>query len=401
MTSRELNQTATRLDMHTRTLNQQSRQLNTTSRALHMEARQLHTEPRQLHMQSRLLQTQASNASTRTRWCTDVETITVVTFNMNCGQCHQNKMPTAVVTRDTRMQNPLTLPQNPRLPVALNLPRVPPPNVVGPALPRLPNMLPGPRRPVLVPEMWAQPPQMPNVLPPRQRPGLFDPLAPRPGPVVLSEPLLPGDMWPLLREPVGKPSDRPRVATRKELKDFALTPDRARPSEKPKLLESVVDAQAPAKKPALVEGITSADTSRPLPDEVLQAPSLPETVADHGYRRGLPGDHSLTDPSAEAIPTEPLLPARPLLTDADLLAPDLPGLPISVLLLPDMIDTPSAIEDLDQAPGLPEFTPRDPDPIARSGQGGAARPQAPRVAAENPLGAPSLPSLPPSVLGPG
>jgi hypothetical protein len=401
MTSRELNTTATRLDMHARTLNQQSRQLNTTARAIHMESRQLHTEPRQLHMQSRMLQDQARSLSTKTRWCTDVETITVVTFNMNCGQCHQNQrpMPTQVATQDLRMRNPLNLPQNPRPPVALNLPRLPQPNPFNVPQPKLPNLLPNPKRPVLMPEMWAQPRQaLPGALPPRPRPGLSDSVGPLPGPIVLSEPVLPGGMWPLLREPLSNPSDRPRVATRKELKDYAVTPDRARP----KTLEPVVAAQAPApKKPALVEGITSADTSRPLPDEVLQAPSLPEAIVDHGHRRGLPGDYGLTDPPAEALPTEAILPARPLLTDADLLAPELPGLPISVLLLPDVTDPPSAIEDLDQAPALPEFTPRGPDPIARSGQGATGRPQAPRIAAENPLGAPSLPSLPPSVLGPG
>ena len=86
---------------------------------------------------------------------------------------------------------------------------------------------------------------------------------------------------------------------------------------------------------------------------------------------------------------------------ADLLAPDLPDLPISVLLLPDVTDTPGAIEDLDQAPGLPEFTPRAPDPIARAIGESPGRQQAPRVAADNSLGAPALPSLPPSVLGPG
>src|SRR5205807_9963683 len=116
---------------------------------------------------------------------------------------------------------------------------------------------------------------------------------------------------------------------------------------------------------------------------------------------GLPAGHGIIAPLAEAVPTEPILPARPLLADADLLATHLPGLSISLLLLPDVTDLPSTVEDLDQAPGLPEFTPRDPDPIARSGQGGTSRTQAPRVAAENPLGAPSLPSLPPSVLGPG
>jgi hypothetical protein len=387
--------------LHTeaRALHQQSRQLHTTARALHMEARQLHTDPRQLSQQSLQLNQQARSLNTKTAWCTQSATITVVSFNVNCGQCHQNS-PTPKFTNPVTVQGPRpTLPGPvgvtplPRMTnvVALPLPRLP--NLLAP-LPGapLPNAVPDPRRLLLMQEMWARPnqPWLPNMAPGMQ-PNLLAPLAPAPGPVAVNEPLWQGaPQRPMLAEPWTNPGKR-RPKTKVALlepADSGTTVKSGKPAAKPKLTEPVRDPALPTKNPTLAEAMLAAEVSRPLPAAVLQAPALPDRALDDGLRRGLTGD-------ADGEPAELVLPIRPLLADADLQAPELPALPLSVLLTPPDDEQPDGADDADR--GLPEFTPRAPLPVARADQTGPGR----TSSTETPLAAPALPSLPPSVLGPG
>jgi hypothetical protein len=391
--SRTLHAQPRQLHQEARSLHQQSRQLHTTARALHMEARQLHTDPRQLSQQSLQLNQQARSLNTKTAWCTQSETITVVTFNMNCGQCHQNstpKSPSPVTVQGPRpnLPGPLNLAPPQRMPNVVATLRAPSrPNLIAlPGAP-LPNVLPDPRRLMML-EMWARPnqPWLPNMVPGMQ-PNLLAPLAPAPGPVALNEPLGPEPMRPKLAEPLARPGKRPKTKVALlEPTEKGATTRSGKPATRPKLAEPVLD---PAKRPALTEAILAAETSRPLPESVLQAPALPDRALDDGLRRGLSGD-------AESEPAELVLPIRPLLADADLQAPELPALPLSVLLAPPDGEQPDGMDDADRDGALPEFTPRAPLPLARAGQTGPGR-----AAAETSLGAPALPSLPPSVLGPG
>ncbi len=405
--SRQLYTVPKHLTMQSRSLHQQSRQLNTTARALHMQTRQLHTDARQLNQQSRQLYTQSRSLNTKTQYCTQEITVTVVTWNLKCGQCHQNQMPTPLSVPGKPQLPNLVMNPTPRMPMN-PMPRMPNPLNLNP-LPQLPNMvnvqpmpnmLPNPKRPLL--ELWARPRQLPNMLPP-QRPVLPNLMGLPPGPLVLNEPVLPGPMQPLLAEPWAAPRqfNRP-IATRKTPLDFAMTPSQARTPSKPKLREPLRNGESPMQRPALTdlkEGIAVAETSQPLPSEVLQAPALPVgSSPDAGYRRGLSGEDAgvATEAEVDAVPRSPSL-----LADADLQAPDLPELPLSVLELPPPVEASGGLEDPNQAPELPEFTPSAPDPIASSGQGQPAQPRTARITAEGALSAPSLPSLPLSVLGPG
>ena len=415
-TARSLHQEARTLhtdsrQLHTeaRTLHQQSRQLHTTARALHMESRQLHTDPRQLTMQSRQLNTQARSLSTKTRWCTQEETITVVTINVNCGQCHQNQTPqgrhpSPIMVQAPRpnLPNLVAMPQAPRMPNLINQP-LPPraPNLIAmPRAPRMslfmnvprapmPNLLLDPRRPMWTPEMWARPNQawMPNLIP-GTRPNLPTMLPPGPNPLVLNDPLWLDPMM-MLEQPwtkPGKPRSPTRVA-RRDPPDFGLATERGEPT-RPKLVEPVLE---PAKRPGLVEAITTAaETSRPLPAAILQAPAMPDRALDDGLRRGLAGDSA----NNEGELADAMLSMQPLLSDADLQAPELPALPLSVLLPPLDGEPPDGADDADRDGAAPEFSPRAPLPIARAGA-----PAPGRTATQ--LGAPALPSLPPSILGPG
>src|SRR5262249_31286978 len=102
---------------------------------------------------------------------------------------------------------------------------------------------------------------------------------------------------------------------------------------------------------------------------------------------------------------EGILAARGPLSPEDLQSPALPELPASVLVLPPESEWALPREDLDlppdrpTAPEAPEFTPRTPDPVA----GRTPRQDVParRLVAENPLGAPALPSDPTATFGGG
>jgi hypothetical protein len=372
--------------------------------------------------------------------CSKEVTITVVTFDVHCGKCHQQQMPTPVMVQGSRPQLPTFLPSQrpPRFPMMVSNPGSRPgmPEMINPGRPGMPNMVSRPNGMPGMPNMVSRPngmPGLPNMVG-RPQPQLRLPemmQQPRPTSIVLREPLGPGsmpgtmpygitsmpqggpvlDLWALPGQPM-VPSERPNLTARPDLNQYGMTTRTGSNLKKPARLSEMVTTKKAATKD-LLEGLTgtSTETARPLPADVLQAPTAPGTQVTRSDLRGAlsGGDllEGIVDPTNAGAPeSEPVLPTPLSLSPEDLQAPALPELPLSVLVLPPESDQPLPVtEDPDMVPGMPqapeapEFTPRAPDPVA----GGGPRPDATRrLTADNSLAQPALPSDPTSTaIGPG
>ncbi len=347
--------------------------------------------------------------------CSKDITVTVVTFDMNCGQCHTRQTPTAI-TQGPGGRFPAPLQTRP-MPNILGTPQARLPQVVNSGLPRFPNMMSRPQGRPDLPQIVGRRPtlRLPNFVGgPPAAVVLREPLGPgaRPGVLPYGLPVLPSsgpavDLWAL---PGGQPADqpeRPAVVTRRDPTLFGTTRTTST-LKKSALTAEIVTARKPAVK-ELVEGIT--DGSQPLPTDVLQAPAPPTTQAVHSElgiaQGGGPGSvEGIIDPTHAGAPAEgaPAALVRSPLSAEELQSPALPELPASILLPPPETDWTPLLEDADAdfdrpaAPEAPEFTPRVPDPVA----GLSPRQASPvRLVADNPLGAPALPNDPTAPAGGG
>jgi hypothetical protein len=380
-------------------------------------------------------------------------TITVVTYDVRCGKCHQQQtpMPTMVRGSTPRLPNMLPNPQTPRFPTMVGNPRRPlQPGITNPGRPGMPNIVSRPNPMPGMPNIVSRPsqtPEMPNLVSqPRPMPGMPNIVSrpqpqprlpemmqqPRPTSVVLREPLGPGsmpgtlpygltqmpqggpvvDLWALPAQPMVA-SDRPTSVLRNDPNLYGVTGRPTSTAKKPtRLTEMVTTTKKKAATRELLEGLsgTENETSRPLPADVLQAPTSPATQVVRSELRGGLGEGELVegivDPTNAGPPeSEPGLSARSPLSPEDLQTPALPELPASILVLPPdsgplpVIDDPSMVPGLPEAPETPEFTPRAPDPVAgvTPRQDSTVR----RLAAESSLAQPALPSDPTVPLGPG
>jgi hypothetical protein len=458
-TSRALHTESRRLTTTARALHTESRKLTTTSRALHMESKQLHTEPRKLFQESRKLVTDSRNLTRQSRWCVETIKVTEITYDQNCGQCHSSKKrtPEPILVNGPRrpMPEPLITPP-PRRPTpqpgVIRDPGTPMPKsptaitLKPPPSPRLPTVIPGPRRPAETPRLKESialrlysvrgdftirtsegTPRLKEPIaqhrPPMRTPrSPYEPMADEPGrrfpQRTLGEPMMPGTPgWrPLLSEPLGTPG-LPPLPGRLALNEPWCPPlpgeqpgNRTRlTSERYPLGQGTEPGTEPGpaqpRRPGTKgtpkrapEAVAREDTNRPLPADVLSAPSLPRTKA--ALREATAEGEAVADPGAQQ--GQAAQPVRQPLSTDELQAPDLPPLPASILLVPPAEEDNRDVGDL-ETPDAPELAPRAPDVLARAtpASGAPARRVPSRLGAEGSLGEPALPSVRIGLRGPG
>ncbi len=381
-------------------------------------SRPVYQQSRSVQIASRRIDIRSKTINIKPKTCAEQMAGVSVKWNLNCIACHQRM----------NLPYPTTRPTAPRGPQLVHVPQYP--RQPGP-------MPPGPRR---LPEPVMRRPQPPQ---PRPQVPIYTRIAPKPLPQRPLPQMIPGPRYPLtpyrpavvMVNPVRFPSYplnpyspfRPTPTPRSDSYPWAKSPESPGTTD-PMQLPTYLGPQRPAAPgktgpKQLIEAITEeTGYTRPIPTAVLEMPTAPR--ADGMRRlieepiRELALDHS-NGPTAVALDGHSNdSPARQALRSAfledDLVPPDVPALPQSVLLLPPAAEEQGTVEDLDlepepgPSPFEPlDFTPRLPDPIARGplpqSTAPAVRPQAPavRVGTTLSLDAPTRSALPASVLGPG
>jgi hypothetical protein len=404
-----------------RKVHTEARQVHTEARQVHTDIRKVHTEARQVRTEARKIVSESTQTVNQQRWCVKTVKVVEVTYDLNCGQCHGNKRkptPEPMLVKGPARRptpEPILVKGPPRKPTPEPLftkapvrkPTREPVMAQGPPRKVTPEPL-LPRRPVLLKTPTAialtkQPPQgsrevrlkeplaqtrHPNQ--PRHRP-THEPLAQGPGPrrpqTALREAMRPdtpgAPPWRRpLSEPVGVPGLPPgpgQLAMNDPWGPYlpGQFPDPRMPFDRGQLplweqgddpTQGGTDAPRPGKKqPGKTgrEAVTMEDdTSLPLPASVLQSPfrvARGQPGLREGFAEGSSAPEAAPQQGRRNVPvTGPFW--RPL-TDADLLAPDLPPLPRSIIV-PPVVDEEE--EDLD----LP--APSGPDRIAGTGSASGA-----------------------------